>query len=274
MPSESPPAAPPREPADPNDPESPPGYFTVGPFRPTGAMSAPPPLPAPPSEPGFVATTPEPATPPPPPPAAGPPPPPPGPPPEPRRPPLTAVGDFVRRIDPRVAAVVLAILVIGGGLIALGTIGRSAKPHTTAQATTLDPTSTPESTKTPRPKPTPKPGPSLKSQILKLDTLLKLSQKGRAAAVQGNFKAATANRAELLKDLQSLQGKAKNTQLKAGLAAFIAAITESLRQNRTCGSKCPSSDIAKVSTLKATAVVKLNPLLHRFGAGPYSSKTI
>jgi hypothetical protein len=234
-------------------------------------MSAPPPLEAP----GAAHSTglPEPpvAPTPPPLPAAGTPPTPPPPPSEPGRPPLAAFGDFVRRIDPRIGLVVLAILVIGGGLIALGSVKSSPKPRetqTTTDSAALEPTATATAAK--RPKPTV----SLRAQVLRVDGLLRLSQKGRAAAVRGDFAGAIANRTTLLKDLQALGSKARNAQLKSGLTAFAAALTEALHQNRTCRSKCSATDIAKVRRLKDTAVHQLNPLLHRFGAGRYSATTI
>jgi hypothetical protein len=98
----------------------------------------------------------------------------------------------------------------------------------------------------------------------KVDGLMQFSEQGRAAAIAGDTTAARANRTKLLADLQSLQAQVTDAQLKAALASFIAAIRESLRQNRTCGIKCTTSDLARVDALKQQAVAKLNPLLLKY----------
>ena len=280
-----PPAAVPRSaPAPPPEPDAPPPaayktYSTRTPQRaskPAAKPAEPKPEPAPAaavagSPPAAAAPPSEPAAPPPVAPGAALP----GdPPPPPRRSPGAAIGDGFRNLDRRVYAI-LAAIVIGGALVfGIAVLGGKSKdkvpPEPTQAAAVVTTKSKPKKTPTPKPAA----APALKTQAQEIDRLLKLSQTGRAAAVKGDFKAATANRAKLLKDLQSLQGKATDAQLKAGVTAFAAAIRESLRQNRECGSKCSTSDITKVGTLKQTALDKLNPLLKRFGLGPYTIKQI
>ena len=75
------------------------------------------------------------------------------------------------------------------------------------------------------------------------------------------MKAAIANRSKLLRDIRALDAQADDKQLKAALTSFGAAITESLRQNRECASKCSDADLNKVGTLKQAALAKINPLL-------------
>jgi hypothetical protein len=276
-----PPAAVPRsKPAPTPEPEAPPPpayktYSTRTPQRapkPPAKTAEPQPAPAAAAPPPAAAPTPDRAA------AASPPPGaalPGDPPPPPRRSPGAAIGDGFRNLDRRVYAI-LAAVVVGGllvfGIAALGGKSKDKVPPEPTQAAAVV-AETPKAKKTPKPKPVAA-APALKTQAQEVDRLLKFSQAGRADAVNGDFKAATANRTKLLKDLQSLQGKATDAQLKAGVTAFAAAIRESLRQNRECGSKCSTSDITKVGTLKQTALDKLNPLLKKFGLGPYTTKQI
>jgi 2-oxoglutarate dehydrogenase E2 component (dihydrolipoamide succinyltransferase) len=210
-------------------------------------------------------------------PAAAQPPPPAAQPPKPSKAPRAPgppLGERIKRIDKRIYAIVGTLLVGAAlvfGIAALGGADKGPKPQPEATEAAAVLGSKPKPKKTPKPKPKPSP---VKGQAQQLDQLMKLSEQGRAAAVKGDFKAATANRAKLVKDLQSLQGKAADPQVKAAAIAFAAAIRESLRQNRECGSKCPTADIKKVGQLKDAAVAKVNPLLKRFGLGPYTSRQI
>jgi hypothetical protein len=101
-----------------------------------------------------------------------------------------------------------------------------------------------------------------------------LSENGRAAAVRGDIKAATASRAKLLRDLERLNADATDKQLKAAVASFIPAITEALRQNRECGSRCSTAELDKVGALKHAALQKLNPLLKAHGGDTYRPEDI
>jgi len=85
--------------------------------------------------------------------------------------------------------------------------------------------------------------PGLSAQARTLDGLMRLSEQGRAAAVSGATDVAIASRVTLLDDLRALRARATDTQLKAGLTRLIAAIRESLRQNRTCGTRCTTADL-------------------------------
>jgi hypothetical protein len=263
-------AVPRSSPAPPEPPPSDPykTYNTLGPARPpkTPPKAADPEpaaavaAPAPPEP--VAAAAPQPA-------AAAPPPPVAERPAKPPRPPRRSPAAVLRDLDRRIYAILAAIVVGAALVLGIAVIGSKSKdkvpPEPTQAAAVVKPK------KTPKPKPA---APALKTQAQQLDRLLQRSKTGRADAVNGDFKAAMANRAKLLKDIQSLQGKATNAQVKAGATAFAAAIRESLRQNRECAAKCSTSEITKVGTLKQTAVDKLNPLLKRFNLGPYTAKEI
>ena len=94
-----------------------------------------------------------------------------------------------------------------------------------------------------------------------LDSLIKRSVRGRAAAVKGDFEAAAANRSDLLRRLRRLERQADDAELKAATTSFAAAVRESLRQNRECGRAARRGDLEKVGKLKETALKKINPLL-------------
>ena len=85
-----------------------------------------------------------------------------------------------------------------------------------------------------------------------LDSLMKRSARGRAAAVEGDFAAATANRSDLLRRLRRLERQADDPELKAAVTSFAAAVRESLRQNRECGSGCSTRELERVGKLKET----------------------
>jgi hypothetical protein len=254
--------APPPEPP-PSDPYK--TYNTLGPARPPKVppkTADPEPAAAAPADPAAPAAAPQAAAPAPLPPVAERPA-------KPPRPPRRSPAAVLRDLDRRIYAILAAIVVGAALVLGIAVVGSKSKdkvpPEPTQAAAVVKPK------KTAKPKPA---GPALKTQAQQLDRLLQRSKTGRADAVNGDFKAAMANRANLLKDIQSLQGKATNAQVKAGATAFAAAIRESLRQNRECAAKCSSSDITRVGTLKRTAVDKLNPLLKRFSLGPYTAKEI
>jgi hypothetical protein len=90
----------------------------------------------------------------------------------------------------------------------------------------------------------------------------------------GDVKAATANRAKLLADLQSLRARATDPQPQPALDSFIAAIRESLRQNRECGAKCSPSDLSRVDSLKQQVLSRLSPLLRRYVGRTYRSQEV
>ena len=80
-----------------------------------------------------------------------------------------------------------------------------------------------------------------------LDSLMKRSARGRAAAVKGDFAAATANRSDLLRRLRRLERQADDAELKAAATSFAAAIRESLRQNRECKAAAARRAISNAS---------------------------
>jgi len=164
-----------------------------------------------------------------------------------------------------VAAIAVAVLLLGGIAVAAILIlgGGKDKPKPVAAKPTATATAQAPA------KPT-----ALKVQVQSLDRLLKFSEQGRAAAVNGDIKAAIANRTKLLADLQALQKQATDAKLKAAVTSFTAAIRESLRQNKTCGEKCPASALNKVGKLKQQTVDEANPLLRRFGSRAYRSTQI
>jgi hypothetical protein len=165
--------------------------------------------------------------------------------------------------------VVTAVLLIGSGIAVLLLRGGDDPKPAAARAAPA----TPEPEPTERPKP-PRSDADLRRQVLALDGLMEKSQQGRAAAAKGDTKAAIANRAALLKNLEQLSGQAKDTKLKAGLASFTAAIRESLRQNRECGDACPAGDLEKVNELKRETVEALNPLLRKYAKTTYRGRDI
>jgi hypothetical protein len=169
-----------------------------------------------------------------------------------------------------IAIVVTVVLLLGGGVAALVLGGdEKPKPVTAATAAPAD-TATPDATR-----PAPKRAPAgLGRQVQTLDGLMKTSEKGRAAAAKGDTKAAIANRAKLVKDIQRLRTQANDKQLKAGLGSFAAAVRESLRQNRECGAGCPASDLSKVNRLKQDTVGALNPLLRKYAKTTYRARDI
>jgi hypothetical protein len=177
------------------------------------------------------------------------------------------------RIDGRTAAivaVVVALAAIVTTAVVLLTGGsepeRAEAPRVEQVAETATPTA--------KPKSTPRPTADLDAQVKTLDELVRFSKKGRASAVNGNMKAAIANRTKLLRDIRALDKQADDKQLKAALASFDAAIAESLRQNRECASKCSSADLGKVGKLKQSALAKINPLLEEHGGRTYKRSEI
>ncbi len=133
---------------------------------------------------------------------------------------------------------------------------------TTTDATTTDATSTAAS------------GAALRAQVQRLNALMRLSEQGRAAAIRGDTRTAAANRSDLLRRLRSLRADVDDPKLQAGVDAFIAAIRESLHQNRTCGSRCSPEKIARVGRLKSAALATLTPLLRTYAGTSYRSEDI
>jgi hypothetical protein len=180
------------------------------------------------------------------------------------------------RMDGRTFAIVgivvlLAVLVTTALVVLTGgdEPKRAAAPADTPVAVEDTPEPTPE--KTAAPKKTPAP---IEAQVKTLDELVRFSAKGRKSAVNGDMKAAIANRSKLLKDIKALDKQAKDKDLKAALASFDAAITESLRQNRECASKCSTADLNKVGKLKDAALARINPLLKEHGGRTYKREEI
>jgi hypothetical protein len=251
------PAAPPA--ADPD--ADPPGYATVWPPvskvrkaipepepEPEPEAAAPPPLDLPPAAPA-------------PPPVAEVPvdmaPPKPPPPPKPPR--------EWPKLDRRAAGVGIAVLLIALAGLALVLIPKGGK--TPQKAATLG---TPTATATPQPTPQPK----LAAQVRSLDALMRLSERGRIAAVNGDFAAAVANRTTLLSRIRRLNTGVRDARLKGGLQRFAAAVQEALRQNRTCKAGCETADLDKVGALKQAALKRLNPLLRRYAHTSYKRAQI
>ncbi|WP_157591782.1 hypothetical protein [Solirubrobacter soli] len=178
------------------------------------------------------------------------------------------------RIDGKTAGIVAAIVLLAAIVttaVVVLTGGDEPKqvaaPVDTPVATTPEPTPK----KTPKPKATAAP---IEAQVKTLDELVRFSAKGRKSAVSGDMKAAIANRSKLLKDIRALDKQADDKQLKAALVAFDAAITESLRQNRECASKCSDADLQKVGKLKTAALAKINPILKEHGGRTYKREEI
>ena len=252
-----PPAAPPA--ADPD--ADPPGYATVWPpVSKVRKAVTPEPEPEPAQE--VAAPAPEPAPPPVAPVAEVPvdmaPPKPPPPPKPPREWP---------KLDRRAAGVGIAVLLIALAGLALVLIPKGGK--TPQKAATLG---TPTATATP--KPTQAPRPKLAAQVRSLDALMRLSERGRTAAVNGDFAAAVANRTTLLSRIQRLNAGVRDARLKGGLQRFAAAVQEALRQNRTCKAACETADLDKVGVLKQAALKRLNPLLRRYAHTSYKRAQI
>jgi hypothetical protein len=180
------------------------------------------------------------------------------------------------RIDKRTAAIVagtvlLATVVAVVVLVLTGGSEPSTPAAEAPPAKAVVEQASPEPVATAKRK---KAAPNLAAQVKTLDGLMRLSEKGRAAAVQGDIKTATASRAKLLRDLKRLYADATDKPLKAAVASFIPAITEALRQNRECGSKCSTADLNKVARLKQAALDKVNPLLKAHGSDTYRLKDI
>ncbi len=168
-----------------------------------------------------------------------------------------------------VAGIVTLLLLIGSGVAALLLSGGDDDPKRSAAVESTPVAPDPQETTAP-----PSTDADLRQQVLTLDDLMKKSQEGRAAAASGDTEAAIANRADLLKALQRLQRQAEDAKLKAGLGSFVAAIRESLRQNRECGDACPTGDLNKVNTLKRETVQTLNPLLRKYAKTSYHGREI
>jgi hypothetical protein len=169
------------------------------------------------------------------------------------------------KLDRRAAGVGIAILLIALAGLALVLIPKGGKSP--QKAATLG---TPTATATPLPTPRPR----LAAQVRDLDALMRFSERGRTAAVNGDFAAAVANRTTLLGRIQRLNHAARDARLKAGLTSFAAAVQEALRQNRTCKAACETSDLDKVGTLKQAALKRLNPLLRRYAHTSYKRAQI
>ena len=165
------------------------------------------------------------------------------------------------RIDGRTAAIVAVVVLLAAALTTAAVVlTGGSEPQRASTAVAGDATSEPVKT-TGAPKTT-----ELDAQVKQLDELMLLSKQGRAQAVNGNVKAAAASRAQLLEDIRALAADTDDKALEAGLASFGAAIRESLRQNRECGSKCSAADLRKVGRLKQAALKQLNPILKAHGA--------
>jgi hypothetical protein len=163
------------------------------------------------------------------------------------------------------AGIITLVLLIGSGVAALLLSRGDDDPK---PAAVVESTAEPEETEAPRT------GANLRQQVLTLDDLMKKSKQGRTAAAAGDTEAAIANRSDLLKDLQRLEGEAEDADLKAGLGSFVAAIRESLRQNRECADACSTADLDKVNALKRQTVQTLNPLLRKYAKTSYRGRDI
>jgi hypothetical protein len=168
-----------------------------------------------------------------------------------------------------VAGVITAVLLIGSGVAYVLLSGEDEPQRAAAETAVREPEETASAEPTPR-----RSDASLRRQVVALDDLMKKSEEGRTAAAKGDTEAAIANRSALLEDLQDLRGQAKDAKLKAGLGSFVAAIRESLRQNRECANACPASDLDKVNDLKRETVEALNPLLRKYAKTTYRSRDI
>jgi len=115
---------------------------------------------------------------------------------------------------------------------------------------------------------------ALAGQVQALDGLMQRSKEGRAAALDGDFAGAIANRSALLGELQSLRTEATDPELRAALGSFVAAIRESLRQNRDCAAACSAADLRRVGQLKEQALAQLNPLLREHLGTSYDPEEI
>jgi hypothetical protein len=170
-----------------------------------------------------------------------------------------------RRPDRRVVGVGVAVLVIALAGLALALIPKGhSTPHAAAKLGT--PTATPAAPRAAQP--------TLAAQVRSLDALMRLSERGRADALHGDFTAAVANRTTLLSRIQRLRSAARDATLQAGLDRFAAAVQEALRQNRTCKAACETADLDKVGRLKQAALTRLNPLLRRFAHTSYTRAQI
>ena len=181
------------------------------------------------------------------------------------------------RIDKRTTAIVAAVVLLATvATVAVLVLTGGSEPKPLPTGSESPPANAVVEQETPEPSATAKPvkAPKVDAQVKTLDGLMRLSEKGRAAAVNGDIKTATAQRATLLRDLERLDAQATDKQLKAALATFIPAITEALRQNRECGSKCSTADLNKVARLKQAALNKVNPLLKAHGGDTYRLKDI
>jgi hypothetical protein len=170
------------------------------------------------------------------------------------------------KLDRRAAGVGIAVVLIALAGVALLLVPKGKSPQ---QAATLG---TPTATATPPPERAH--GPKLAAQVRDLDALMRFSERGRTAAVSGDFAAAVANRTTLLVRIQRLDAAARDATLKAGLARFAAAVQEALRQNRTCKAACETADLDKVGALKQAALKRLNPLLRRYAHTSYKRAQI
>ena len=167
-------------------------------------------------------------------------------------------------IDGRRAAIVAVVVLLAAAVTtAVVVLTGGSEPERASNAVVEDAKSEPVAT-TAAPRTD-----ELDAQVKQLDELMLLSKKGRAQAVDGDVKAAAASRAQLLKDIRALDADTGDKALKAGLVSFGAAIRESLRQNRECGSKCSTADLQKVGRLKQAALKRLNPILKAHGARTY-----
>ena len=182
----------------------------------------------------------------------------------PASPPRQAGAPNRARIDGRTAAIVAVVVLLAAAVTtAVVVLTGGSEPERASNAVVEDAKSEPVAT-TAAPRTD-----ELDAQVKQLGELMLLSKKGRAQAVEGDVKAAAASRAQLLKDIRALDADTGDKALKAGLVSFGAAIRESLRQNRECGSKCSIADLQKVGRLKQAALKRLNPILKAHGARTY-----
>jgi hypothetical protein len=180
------------------------------------------------------------------------------------------------RMDGRTLAIV-GIVVLLAAIVTTALVVLTGGDEPERAAAPQDPPVTVEDTPEPTPEKTAAPkrtAAPIEAQVKTLDELVRFSAKGRKSAVNGDMKAAIANRSKLLKDIGALDKQAKDKDLKAALAGFSAAITESLRQNRECASKCSTADLNKVGKLKDAALSKINPLLKEHGGRTYKREQI
>jgi serine/threonine protein kinase len=164
-------------------------------------------------------------------------------------------------------AVVLAVLLVAGAATAavLLSQGNDSKSASTPQPQQPPPAATDNTTS----------GPSVQDGVAQIAAVLDLSQRGRTATIDGNYRGAIANRMKVLDKVDGLtlasQLERSRTLLRRAVQASLDA-DRALLQCTTCASTAAANQ--RATDLKQKFVLAFNPLATRYLARSFDSNSL